>query len=420
MKFFFPDNQDQIDPNFNFVTETHFVHRIRQRDDLYIHEVFAKPPFDGILLSLSVAGGESQARYTQAARIRLEREGIRNFFRIQDLRPRIETLGDCGAFSYAKLREPPFSINQVLHFNESLQIDTGLAPDHIPFGFVDANASQSNLDVSELKRRRKISLVNADKFISTHKKEKFKFRPGAVAHGWTPETYLKSFELLQEMGYKFIAIGGLVSLKTRQIIAVLEKIDTKRLPGIDLHLLGISRVEAMDQFENLGVTSLDSTSPFFQAFKDGTNNYHLGDSAYSAIRIPQIDGNVKVRKAIASGRLHQRTIEKLEQTCLLEIRKFDREKSNTMNIINLLQEYDEMTGIGKNKYSRIEKLLVETPWKLCKCSICKKIGIEVVIFRGSERNKSRGFHNIFNFRENMIKKNLVGFNSLKSQNFNDY
>jgi len=420
LKFYFPDNQDQIDPNYNFVTETHLVHRIRQRDDLYVHEALAKPPFDGILLSLAVAKGISRARYTQAARIRLERDGIRNFFRIHDLRPRIETLGDCGAFSYVKLKEPPFSVKQVLDFNESLQIDTGLAPDHIPFGYTDSASSQNNLDISELKRRLQISLKNADRFISIHKKEKFTFRPAAVAHGWTPETYLKSFELLQEMGYKFIAIGGLVPLKTRQIIEVLRRIETRRLPKTNLHLLGISRVEAMDEFESLGVTSLDSTSPFFQAFKDGTNNYHLGDSTYSALRIPQVDGNAKVRKAIASGKLPQRTVEKLEQSCLVEVRKLDAGKSSVETVINLIQEYDSLTGIGKNKYNRIQTLLIESPWKLCKCAICKRLGIEVVIFRGSERNKSRGFHNIFNLRENMIKKNLVSSHDRESLIVNDY
>ena len=100
MKFYFPDSQDQIDPNFDFISESHLTHRIRQRDDFYVHEALGKPPFDGILLSLAiVSGAANTSQYSQATRNRLQREGIRNFFRIQDLKPRVATLGDCGAFT---------------------------------------------------------------------------------------------------------------------------------------------------------------------------------------------------------------------------------------------------------------------------------------------------------------------------------
>src|SRR5437762_9062097 len=36
-------------------------------------------------------------------------------------------------------------------------------------------------------------------------------------------------------------------------------------------------------------------------------------------------------------------------------------------------------------------------WKSCDCDICKRIGIHVILFRGAERNRRRGFHNIFVF-----------------------
>ena len=39
MRFYFPDSQDQIDPSFDFETEERSPFRIRQRDDLYAHEV---------------------------------------------------------------------------------------------------------------------------------------------------------------------------------------------------------------------------------------------------------------------------------------------------------------------------------------------------------------------------------------------
>ena len=57
MKFFFPDSQDQVDPNFDMLTEEHPVHRIRQRDDTYAHETLTARPFDGLLLTKPIVDG---------------------------------------------------------------------------------------------------------------------------------------------------------------------------------------------------------------------------------------------------------------------------------------------------------------------------------------------------------------------------
>ena len=43
MKFFFADSQDTVDPTFDFETETRAEWRVRQRDDLYPHEIFQNP-----------------------------------------------------------------------------------------------------------------------------------------------------------------------------------------------------------------------------------------------------------------------------------------------------------------------------------------------------------------------------------------
>ncbi len=46
-----------------------------------------------------------------------------------------------------------------------------------------------------------------------------------------------------------------------------------------------------------------------------------------------------------------------------------------------------------------KRTLEEKPWKECDCPICRSIGIEVVIFRGNNRNRRRGFHNTYVFYE---------------------
>ena len=45
------------------------------------------------------------------------------------------------------------------------------------------------------------------------------------------------------MGYSYIALGGMVPLKTAEILACLEAVKDVRRPETKLHLLGISRLE---------------------------------------------------------------------------------------------------------------------------------------------------------------------------------
>jgi hypothetical protein len=52
------------------------------------------------------------------------------------------------------------------------------------------------------------------------------------------------------------------------------------------------------------------------------------------------------------------------------------------------------------------RTLHDRPWRACSCAICQEVGIDVVIFRGTERNKRRGFHNLFAFN-NLLHKELT-------------
>src|SRR4051794_13863007 len=138
VRFYFPDSQDQIDPSFDFVTEQRSPFRIRQRDDLYAHEVLAPVPYTGMLVSKAMVDGikGGAGRYSAQQRQRLYREGIREFFRLDSVSgPRLETLGDCGAFTYFKDEEPPYSVDEVLDFYEGCGFDAGLSVDHVILGY---------------------------------------------------------------------------------------------------------------------------------------------------------------------------------------------------------------------------------------------------------------------------------------------
>jgi len=47
------------------------------------------------------------------------------------------------------------------------------------------------------------------------------------------------------------------------------------------------------------------------------------------------------------------------------------------------------------------RTLKDRPWTRCDCGVCRGVGVEVVIFRGNNRNRRRGFHNVRDFYRNL-------------------
>lgn len=422
MKFFFPDSQDQIDPGFDFETEEKSEMRVRQRDDLYIHEMLGPKVIDGLLVSKAIVDGRAGAagKYTLAQRHRLYRVGIRRFFRLEKMPTEFRTMGDCGAFSYFNEEEPPYSIDEVIDFYDECEFDLGIAPDHIVFGFVpDDNAPPEKL--REWKRRQELTISLAADFRSRCAERQARFIPMAVAHGWSPQSYAESVAALQDAGYDRIALGGMVPLKTHEILSSLKGIAAVRKRQTQLHLLGIMREEAIVEFEDLGVASFDSTSAFRQSFKDDRDNYHTTGRSYTAIRVPQVEGNTKLKKAIEAGWIRQEDAVRLERECLAGLHKYDETGIGQGRLLELLDEYAQLVSSPstdssreKNRKSYTEaygQTLEDAPWKKCNCRICREAGINVIIFRGSERNKRRGFHNIFAFRQRIDLELLVGRSS---------
>lgn len=413
MRFFFPDSQDQVDPLFDFASEEHPVHRIRQRDDRYAHEVLASRPFDGLLISKSIVDGHrglASGRYSTASRQRFYREGARQFFRLTGRNSDVLIMGDCGAFTYANEHEPPYTVSEVADFYVHSDLDWGVAPDHIVFGFVrDGDPTPDDM-VDEWERRRKITIDNAGLFLDELGRRNVRLVPVGVAHGWNAETYADSVAQLQDIGYSRIALGGMVPLKSHDIVAALEVVSTSLSQGTDLHLLGVTRTDEMKTFESLGVTSFDSTSPFRQSFKDERDNYYVLDGTYVAIKVPQVDGNASLKRRIKSGVVDQRAAINAERRCLKTLREFD---DGTVDVDVALEAIGDYIMIADSKEIRVDdyrQTLEDEPWRRCACGLCAEAGIDIVMFRGSERNKRRGFHNLAVFRQR-IERN--GFRSLQ-------
>lgn len=392
MKFYFPDSQDQVSPTYDFVHDEYSPLRVRQRDDRYAHEVLAQPAYDGLLVSKAIVDGTIQGvgKYSMPQRQRLYRLGIRGFFRLPE---DVVTLGDCGAFTYVNEPEPPYSVSEVIDFYSRCGFDAGVSIDHVILGYRRPSAKGDDIP-EEWKQRRLTSLRFGEKFLAAVQDDDAPFEPVGAAQGWDPVSYADSVKELQAMGYKRIALGGMVPLKTPDILACLEAIADVRAVDTELHLLGITRLESMTEFAGLGVTSFDSTSSFRQAFMDDRDNYHAPDTTYAAIRVPQVDANLSLKKAILAGKVSQADAIIAERESLRCLREYDRGLCGADSALSAVLQYESLLGVKKSYAEMYRRTLERAPWRACTCGLCAKHGIEMVIFRGSERNKRRGFHNL--------------------------
>ena len=407
MKYFFPDSSDYVDPSFNFVTEQRASTRVRQRDDRYAHEVLSESPYDGVLVSKAIVDGSvsGTAKFTVAQRLRFYREGVRKFMRLDSSKSsHLLAMGDCGAFTYAKEAVPPYTPDEVIDFYEDGKFDFGISPDHVILGFdPEAENTLPGIDIvsEDWKFRQKITIEMASKFFSRHKQRCSRFEAIGAVQGWSPSSYAESVVALQKIGYRYIAIGGVVPLKTKEILLILSAVNDVLGSDTKLHLLGVTRPEFMKEFANLGVISFDSTAPLQRAFKDAKVNYYASPEPFTAVRVPQVDGNPKLQKNIRAGRIDQSLAIQLERKCLEALRKYDAGHENIDAVLGVLSEYSNLHDpIDRTKEYR--KTLEAQAWKECGCRVCSDLGIDIILFRGAERNRRRGFHNLHAFRQSVL------------------
>jgi hypothetical protein len=401
MEFFFPDSQDLVDPSFDFRTERRAPTRVRHRDDLYAHEVFSEPVFDGLLISKGIVDGLSggAGKYSMAQRHRLLRVGAAEFFRLnRPGRRRLPTLGDCGAFTYVREKVPPYSVDEVLQFYTACDFDLGISVDHVILDFQPRFDALPTEDIpADLRERQRITLELAAEFWARCRTSKLRLQPLGVAQGWSPRSYASAVTALEKIGYRYIAVGGLVPLKTTEILATLAAIHETKSQDTRLHLLGITRIEVLADFERLGAVSFDSTSPLRQAFKDDKNNYYSPRGAYTAVRVPQVEGNPDLQKRIRSGEVKQPLARALEGRCLELLRQYDSGLVSVDTVLHALDEYEAVHSPHKSFGPSNRQTLEAMPWRVCPCDVCRHLGIDVVLFRGAERNRRRGFHNLWVF-----------------------
>jgi hypothetical protein len=310
-----------------------------------------------------------------------------------------------------KETKPPYTVSEVIDFYEACGFDFGVSVDHVILAFdseLDRTFPGMEVVARECVSRQEITLELAAEFKREHKARGARFEPVGVAQGWSPKSYAKAIRHLQRIGYRRIALGGMVPLKTADILAVLEAASEVRKSETEFHLLGVTRTEQVEAFDSYGVTSFDTTSPFLRSFKDAKHNYYTAHGAFTALRIPQVQGNARVEKLIRSGQVNQQDARRLEQTCLKKLRSYHAGQASVADVIGPLLEYEALvgstTGARIDRKEAYTRTLESRAWSDCPCEVCRTIGVEVIIFRGSERNKRRGFHNLYVLYERLHKE----------------
>lgn len=414
MKFIFADSMDYIDPNYDFLTDSSATNRSPYWDDMFPHEYMETPPYDGILVSRAVVGDHLyKGKYTEAQGLRFRLQGVRKFLRYDAKRfPDSMVFGDCGAFQYHKMEVPPYTPEDMLEFYDDGGFTHGCSVDHIIFDFNPQYDDGLSVP-EELKQRREITLEYAASFLRAAKPMLPHFKPVGVVQAWSPTSMAQTSQELVKMGYDYIALGGLVPVNVEGIHLVVQSVREVIPKNIKIHILGFAKANYLHEFTKYCISSFDTTSPFIRAFKDARQNYWLLKNGhvlfYAAIKIPQVYANNKLKNLIRMGVYEQEDVLSMEQHALNQLRSYAVGETSLDDVIEAVLNYTRVTlyenekkgeSIDK-KLKNLEKLyrstLEDRPWEMCNCRVCREAGIEVVIFRSSNRNKRRGIHNLHIF-----------------------
>jgi hypothetical protein len=412
MKFIFADSLDMVDPKYDMVQDRHAPKRRPYWDDVYPHQILGYAPYDGILVSRGIVGDHRvSGKYTQSQAMRLQIDGARKFLRIDNEHFRhLAVFGDCGAFTYAKEDVPPYSSEEMIEFYDQCGFSHGCSVDHIIFDYEDGLDGLEGATPERL-RRFDITLANAAEFLPRARRLEDRFTPLGVVQGWSPGSMAVAAERLVKLGYDYLAIGGMVPLKSDQIRRCLRAIRS-RVPGSTrLHVLGFGKADDIDSFVEFRMTSFDTTSPLLRAFKDERQNYYLPTENgriryYTAIRVPQSIENPRLQRLVKRGAFRSEDLIRLEKASLDVLRAFDRNEADVEETVASVMAYNAVL-VAEKPYnevaedpkikalaSRYRETLDDRPWRKCGCEICRSASIDVLLFRASNRNKRRGIHNL--------------------------
>ena len=409
MKYFIPDWDDRVDPNFDFDAD---FEQTRKSDSytgrVYAHEIFENPPYDGVLISLGIFNKLRLENSNPQPSIR-GFTSIKEYLRIDCKKP-LKVMGDCGAFSYVNQEKGPFSVTKTADLYDAFDFDLGISLDHLVVkSIVDENGEKIDLSEDEQEQRRKLSLDNAEEFLKYCQKKKYSFIPIGSAQGLSAESYINSVDKLIEMNYTYIALGGLTRYTTAKVeeivTAVMDKVISRQQSPIKVHLLGILRPQLFKKFRQFGITSFDSASYFRKAWLRSSMNYFgIDGNWYAAIRVPY-SWNPNIRAGAEEQGISLEELEQLEREALTTLKRFATSQEELDTTLEAVLEYDRLLFRTSEKMDLEEKYkrtLESRVWEKCSCEICTDVKFDIMIFRGANRNRRRGFHNVKMFYDRIL------------------
>lgn len=395
MRYFIPEWDDRVDPHYDFLTDTHSQAHVEDpiNNDVYMWDLFGVKdvPFDGVLVSIATIE-QNKKKYAM-----IKKQGIHRFFGLPDSFP---IMADCGAFSYIKEDVPPYRTSDILQNYSELGFNYGVSVDHLV-----VKAFEEKKD-----ERMRITYENGlSAFEEWKKKYRDDFQLIVAVQGSSTDDYLRMYHKYLDRGITHMAMGGLVRSQTSEILDLIDHLidDIKssgknhRIPNKPdyLHFFGIARPELffrLKKLESLGVeVAFDSASYLRRAWLASPSsqmNYITQDQiGYTAVRIP-LDLPPKQREPLNPQAYHV-----LEERALRSLRAYDHDKADLDEVLGALQDLNDYTGERPEILQNYRRTLKDRPWKKCPCPICRKNGIETIIFRGNNRNRRRGFHNTISF-----------------------
>ena len=411
--YFLPDWDDFVDADFDFARDRFSSPNRATRNELHCSQL-VDCLADGILVSLaqSTTGKGLLRSLEPSSPDSLAPRSVKRHF---GLNPRQWAFGDCGAFSYVNEDNPTISIEQAVAIYELFGFDLGASIDHIPVEHIIRNGKRVKLTPAQRRARLELTCNNAQAFMDEWRYRECRFHPVGVVQGITAQDYANSVHAYREMGYRRIALGGLVPRSDREILEIVSAVtgamnQFRERPW--LHLMGVYRPKIQPQLRIMKVDSFDSATYFRKAWLRSDQNY-LGANGkwYAAIRVPPSHDPRTAKRLKASGKSEDE-IRRLERAALRALRAYAAGRSkrvqtcldHVMAYDSLLDRAEAETVSFADSYRRT---LQDRPWDQCRCDICKSIGIEVLIFRGLNRNKRRGAHNTLKLFEklNSLRRN---------------
>jgi hypothetical protein len=390
LMYFIPEWDDLVDPDFDFENDIHSGGSGDWSNEVYAHQLYLEPNYDGILISKVVAEKSKKKKE------RINRLGVHRFVRVPRNFP---IMGDCGAFGYIQEKVPPYRTDEILDYYTRLDFDMGVSIDHL---IVTATET-------EKKERYDLTIENAHELLCEHRKAKLSWTPIGAVQGWDASSYAAAAKKYVAMGYKYIALGGLVRTSTVEILEVLRRVHEVVPMEVKIHLFGLARLASLKSFAELGVRSVDSASLLRRAWMGTGQNYLSMDGKfYTAIRIPEAGKSFRAKRMVSEGRASSSKVEYLEARCMNAMRRFDQRAITVDAVLDSLEEYDLLITPDRPPTRELLRETLEArPWQSCACDICVRDGIQVVIFRGNNRNRRRGFHNTYVFYR-LLQKALAG------------